>query len=172
MSVQESIYHKVPMLVLPLFADQMANGHRAERQGYGKVLYINGTTTFGDSILFILWNCYWYLTDGDGSTFEANLLGNITELMFNSSYTRKVEELSKIVRDEMTTPLEKAVFWTEYVMRHRGARHLRSPGHKVTFLQFHNVDVILLMAVIFSVFVGLMTCCIWKIFSRIAFRKA
>ena len=31
------------------------------------------------------------------------------------------------IRDDIHTPLERAVYWTEYVMRHPGAQHLQSP---------------------------------------------
>ena len=34
-SVQEALFHAVPMLFVPMFADQSANAHRAMRQGYG-----------------------------------------------------------------------------------------------------------------------------------------
>ena len=41
------------------------------------------------------------------------------------------------------TPLETAVFWTEYVARHKGAPLLQSAAKKLGFLEFHNLDVIL-----------------------------
>ena len=44
MSVQESLYHGIPMMVIPLFGDQLANGARVERQGCGKVIKIEGRT--------------------------------------------------------------------------------------------------------------------------------
>ena len=42
MSLQESLYHGVPLLFLPLFADQMANARRAERHGYGRTIKPKG----------------------------------------------------------------------------------------------------------------------------------
>jgi hypothetical protein len=35
------------------------------------------------------------------------------------------------IRDDIHTPLERAVYWTEYVMRHPGAQHLQSPTRQV-----------------------------------------
>lgn len=31
----EAVYHGVPVLTLPIFADQRGNGRRAEQNGYG-----------------------------------------------------------------------------------------------------------------------------------------
>lgn len=36
--------------------------------------------------------------------------------------------LSEQYRDRPMAPLDTAVYWTEYVIRHKGARHLRSAG--------------------------------------------
>lgn len=40
------------------------------------------------------------------------------------------------------TGLEKAVWWTEYVIRHKGARHLRSPAVDMSLYQYLLLDVI------------------------------
>lgn len=39
------------------------------------------------------------------------------------------------------TPLTTAVYWVEYVARHKGAPHLHSAGQDLSFLQYHNLDV-------------------------------
>lgn len=57
MSVQESLYHGVPMVVIPLFGDQLANGARIERQGTGKVLPIEGIKHISHIMLF-MWLLY------------------------------------------------------------------------------------------------------------------
>jgi glucuronosyltransferase len=37
-------------------------------------------------------------------------------------FNTRAKELSSIFRDQMETPVERAVYWSEYVMRHKG-RH-------------------------------------------------
>lgn len=145
MSVQETLYHGVPVLIIPLFADQVANGQRAQRQGYGKVLPVEELTI-------------------------ATLLGNITELIDNSSYRLKAQQLRRIIMDDIDTPVEKALFWTEYVMRHRGAPHMRSPAHRLSFMHFHNVDILLTLAVIVIILFTLGTWVTWKISKKIISR--
>lgn len=54
------------------------------------------------------------------------------------------------------TPVETAVYWIEYVVRHKGAPHLRSAGLDLCFISYHNLDVFgfmigTVLAVLFSV---------------------
>lgn len=47
---------------------------------------------------------------------------------------------------------ETAAFWVEYVIRHRGAKHIRYPGADLNFFQYNSIDVILfLIAMIYIV---------------------
>ena len=39
-------------------------------------------------------------------------------------------------------PLDRAVFWIEFVMRHKGAKHLRPASHDLSWFQYHSLDVI------------------------------
>lgn len=49
--------------------------------------------------------------------------------------------MSDRYRDQPLTPLETAVYWTEYVARHKGAPHMRSPGLDLSFFAYHSLDV-------------------------------
>lgn len=40
------------------------------------------------------------------------------------------------------TGLETAVWWTEYVMRHKGAKQLRNPAADIPIYQYYLLDVI------------------------------
>jgi glucuronosyltransferase len=46
------------------------------------------------------------------------------------------------LRDQPLTPLEQAVYWTEYVIRHKGAPHLRSAVLDLAWYQYFLLDVI------------------------------
>lgn len=48
---------------------------------------------------------------------------------------------------------DTATFWVEYVIRHRGAPHLRYPGADLNFWQYNSVDVIVtLLAILYVSF--------------------
>ena len=38
-----------------------------------------------------------------------------------------VKEKSLIMKDQLIDPQKEVVYWIEYIMRHNGAIHLRSP---------------------------------------------
>lgn len=40
----------------------------------------------------------------------------------------------RLLLDQRTTPLETSIYWTEYVLRHKGAYHLQSPARNMRFV--------------------------------------
>uniref|UniRef100_A0A8C2R7Z9 glucuronosyltransferase n=1 Tax=Capra hircus TaxID=9925 RepID=A0A8C2R7Z9_CAPHI len=53
----------------------------------------------------------------------------------NLFYKENVMRLSAIQHDQPMKPLDRAIFWIEFVMRHKGAKHLRPAAHNLTWFQ-------------------------------------
>lgn len=58
------------------------------------------------------------------------------------SYKSNMQRLSSIHHDQPARPLDTAVYWVEFVMRHGGAKHLRLASHDLNWFQYHSLDVI------------------------------
>lgn len=52
-----------------------------------------------------------------------------------------MKKMSAISKDEPESPLDRAVWWTEYVIRHNGAKHLRSSALDLAWYQYLLLDV-------------------------------
>ncbi|XP_066510340.1 UDP-glucuronosyltransferase 1-6-like isoform X2 [Hoplias malabaricus] len=134
--IYEGICHAVPMVILPLFGDQGDNAHRMANRGVGLVLDIHEIT-------------------------PESLSNTLHTIINDTSYKEKMVKLSSIHKDRPTEPLDLAVFWTEFVMRHKGADHLRPAAHDLNWFQYHSLDVIgFLLLVIMIVVAALMKCCV------------
>jgi len=82
-----------------------------------------------------------------------------------------MRKYSAVSKDTPDKPLDRAVWWTEYVLRHNGARHLRSSVMDLTWYQYLLLDVIgfLLLVILVvpyltyiitqRIFCCLMNCC-------------
>jgi hypothetical protein len=46
--------------------------------------------------------------------------------------------------------MDTAIYWVEYVIRHKGAPHLRVAGLDLPWYQYHLIDVIVFIALIGS----------------------
>lgn len=73
---------------------------------------------------------------------EESLMTGIQELLNSNKYRDNVRRLSNIFKDQPDDPLQRGVYWVEYVLRHNGAPHLRSPARKLNWFQYHSLDVI------------------------------
>ncbi|XP_063243051.1 UDP-glycosyltransferase UGT5-like [Bacillus rossius redtenbacheri] len=116
LSSQESMYNAVPLVGIPIFADQSLNVHRAADAGYALRLDFDNITE--ESV-------YWALN----------------EVIHNQRYKETAERVSRIFHDQPQTPMQQAVFWVEYVLRHHGARHLRSAALDLAWYQYYLLDV-------------------------------
>ncbi|XP_045924747.1 UDP-glucuronosyltransferase 2C1-like [Micropterus dolomieu] len=120
--VQEAIYHGVPVVGLPLFFDQYDNLLRLKERGAAKLLTIN-------------------TLDKDNNFLKA-----IQEVLNEPSYKMNMQRLSRLHRDQPLKPLDSALFWIEFVMRHKGAAHLKAESYRLPWYYYHSVDVFLFLA--------------------------
>ncbi|TSM60513.1 UDP-glucuronosyltransferase 1-1 [Bagarius yarrelli] len=106
---------------------------------------------------------------------SEKLLEKVRKVLNDKSYREKITELSQIHRDRPIEPLDLAVFWTEFVMRHGGAEHLRPAAHQLNWVQYHSLDVFgfLLFVLVVVVFIIIKTCkfCFRKCFRRTQKKK-
>lgn len=116
LSTQESIYHGTPVIGLPVFGDQMTNMAEVQEQGWGRVL--------------------------DWKELTPELLRDtIQTVMTDERLRAEVKRRSVLMRDTPQDPGQLANYWVDYVIRHNGALHLKSPLHSMSWYQLYNVDV-------------------------------
>ncbi|KAM8919363.1 UDP-glucuronosyltransferase 1A9-like isoform 2-T2 [Lycaon pictus] len=133
--IYEGICNGVPMVMLPLFGDQMDNAKRMETRGAGVTLNVLEMTS-------------------------EDLANALKAVITDKSYKENIMHLSRLHKDRPIEPLDLAVFWVEFVMRHKGAPHLRPAAHDLTWYQYHSLDVIgFLLAVVLGVVFITYKCC-------------
>uniref|UniRef100_A0A673AF05 UDP-glucuronosyltransferase n=1 Tax=Sphaeramia orbicularis TaxID=375764 RepID=A0A673AF05_9TELE len=115
--VQEAIYHGVPIVGLPLFFDQPDNLSRIRAKG-GAVIV-------------------------DIAELNRDLFADALKTVLNNpSYRENMQRLSRLHRDQPIKPLDQAVFWIEYVIRHKGAAHLKAQSYKMSWFVYYSIDVV------------------------------
>ncbi|KAL2088267.1 hypothetical protein ACEWY4_015166 [Coilia grayii] len=128
--VQEAMYHGVPVVGIPLFFDQYDNLFRLKERGGAKILSV-------------------------ASVNRVNVLQALQEVLYEPSYRENMQRLSRLHRDQPIKPLERALFWIEFVMRHRGAAHLRTESYKMPWYSYHSLDVTMFLLAVMTTFVAI-----------------
>ncbi|XP_039492981.1 UDP-glycosyltransferase UGT5 isoform X1 [Drosophila santomea] len=116
LSTIESIHHGKPMLGLPCFFDQFRNMAHVKQMGLGLVLNIKEMTS-------------------------EDFNSTIRRLLTNKSFEETARITAARHRDQPMKPLDTAIWWTEYVLRHKGAAHMQVAGKDLDFVRYHSLDV-------------------------------
>ncbi|MEE6490842.1 hypothetical protein FKM82_016023 [Ascaphus truei] len=133
--IYEGICNAVPMVMLPLFGDQMDNAKRIESRGAGVSLNVLDMT-------------------------PEDISNALTTVISDPSYKENIQRLSALHLDRPIHPLDLAVHWVEFVMRHKGAPHLRPAAHELNWIQYHSLDVIgFFLAVLLLTLFATVKCC-------------
>ncbi|XP_033181635.1 UDP-glucuronosyltransferase 2A1-like [Mastacembelus armatus] len=137
--IYEAIYHGVPIVGIPIVFDQADNLSRLRAKGVAKVMDVS---------------------ELDSKIFHTA----VHEVLNEPSYRMNMQRLSRLHRDQPMKPLDRAIFWIEFVMRHGGAAHLRTESYTLPWYSYHSVDVILFLLtvalLILFILVGLvLSCC-------------
>ncbi|RZF37836.1 hypothetical protein LSTR_LSTR011828 [Laodelphax striatellus] len=124
-SMQEAIHNAVPVLGIPIFGDQDFNARKLASEGAGLVV------------------------EFESLTFEA-LNQSIHDLLTQNSFKENMQRLSQISKDKQSDALSTAIWWVEYVLRHKGAKHLRPAVIKLKWYQAYLLDVLAINIIILA----------------------
>ncbi|XP_051539723.1 UDP-glucuronosyltransferase 2C1-like [Myxocyprinus asiaticus] len=112
----EAIYHGVPVLGLPLLFDQLDNIVRLQARGAARMLDVATCTS-------------------------EEFLEALSDILENPAYRQNMRRLSELHRDQPQHPLDKAMFWIEFVLRNKGATHLHAEAYNMPMSSYYCLDV-------------------------------
>ncbi|CAK1550223.1 unnamed protein product [Leptosia nina] len=110
-SIDEAIDAGVPMVGIPIIWDQWYNVDKIVELEIGVMCNIRSVT-------------------------EDEFATAIETVINDTRYRRNVEKLRALINDQPQTSLERAVWWIEHVMRHKGAKYLKSPAHNMSVIDY------------------------------------
>lgn len=117
MGTMEAAYSGVPMVGIPLFGDQFHNVRCFMAEGIAVPLDYH-------------------------SISKLTVLSALKKVLDNPSYKENAASVRQAFNDRPLSPMDTAIFWTEYVIRHNGAPHLRSAAIDLAWYQYLLLDVI------------------------------
>ncbi|KAG6443576.1 UDP-glycosyltransferase [Manduca sexta] len=125
-STEEAIHAAVPLVAIPMSGDQWFNAEKYEHHKIGVGLNIHTIN-------------------------EKNFKEAITKVIEDKSYRNNIIKLRSIMTDQPQASLERAVWWTEYLLRHGSARQLRSPAANMPLYQYMELELVVTILVALSV---------------------
>ncbi|PZC77372.1 hypothetical protein B5X24_HaOG200266 [Helicoverpa armigera] len=123
LSTSEAIHYGVPLVGLPVMADQHYNMISVEAKGFGIKV------TLAEDMV-------------------PELDAAVRKILTDKTYTNRAKELSALFHDREMPPGVALTHWVEFVVRNRGAPHLRSPAIAVPLYQKLYLDLGVVLAII------------------------
>lgn len=121
-SINEALYHAVPVVAIPFASDQPLNAKKIADQGWAQVIPFLEMT-------------------------ETKLDAALNDVINDLKYKNNAQYQSNLYRDRPLSAMESAIYWIEYVIRHNGATHLQGNGRDLYWWQQISLDVILFIAI-------------------------
>ncbi|KAI8423585.1 hypothetical protein MSG28_012669 [Choristoneura fumiferana] len=119
-STDEAINAGIPVIGVPMLMDQWYNAEHYVQHRVGLQL--------------------------DILTLDADVVKNAVETVIKDpSYRQNIVKIRELISDQPMSPLDRAVWWTEHVLQHGGARHLRAPAANMPWTQYYELDLGLLV---------------------------
>ncbi|BFF90229.1 UDP-glucuronosyltransferase 2B1-like [Drosophila madeirensis] len=87
---------------------------------------------------------------------QEELEAAIHKLLSEPSYAKASSQISERYRDQPQPSLERAIWWTEYIIRHQGAPHLRAASRDLNYIQLHSLDTLFVLVGVPLLIVGLL----------------
>ena len=131
----EALYHAVPVVATPMFADQPYNAERFRVKGFAEVVDLRTCTA---------------------EELEAAIMRVARE----PRYRQAITKASLLFRELFGVPMDRAAWWLDHVMRHSGG-YMRSAGQDIPLYQLMLLDVFLFVLAVVVV-VAVVVYCIVK----------
>ncbi|XP_050427336.1 UDP-glucosyltransferase 2-like [Adelges cooleyi] len=123
--VYEAVDAGVPMLGFPIVSDQPRNIASLVDAGMAITLDLMSVT-------------------------ETLIFDSADKLINDKKYLSNAKSVAKRFKDRPMSPAQAATYWTEYVVRHNGAQHLKSKAFNLTWYEYYLLDVLSAILISFS----------------------
>ncbi|XP_046972519.1 UDP-glycosyltransferase UGT5-like [Vanessa cardui] len=143
-STDEAITAGVPLIGIPMLGDQWFNVEQYIKFNIGKGLSIDTLT-------------------------ENQLMDAIKIISDSESYRQNVVKLRNFMNDQPQSSLERAVWWTEHVLRHRDVEYRRTPAVNVHWTEYYELGIVVLLFNCVIVFLSVTVLAIYFIVSKVKY---
>ncbi|XP_023932980.1 UDP-glucuronosyltransferase 2C1 isoform X1 [Lingula anatina] len=143
-STWETLFHAVPVVAVPLFADQHHNAAKLVKRAKIGVLIDFHTMT------------------------QIELKEAINVVLINEKYKQNAAKMSEILQDVPISAKDEFLFWVDYVIRHRGPLFLHNKAvYRLSWHQYYLLDIILPLVAAFLCLIYLLKVFVVFIFKMI-----
>lgn len=146
LSIQEALYHKIPLVGLPLAQDQISNIERAEKNGFAIKVSLQTLS-------------------------EQVLISAVGKAMVDQGIRDSVKRMHNLFTEEIGgTPMQKGVKAVEYVIKHKYCDHLKPKTLEMRPYESYGYDIFIVLIILigsvsfisFKIFTWCLTKCCYK----------
>ncbi|XP_046972450.1 UDP-glycosyltransferase UGT5-like [Vanessa cardui] len=141
-STDEALTAGVPLVCIPMLGDQWLNAEQYAKFNIGKYILFEALT-------------------------EELLIDAINTVINETSYRQNIVKLRNFMKDQPQSSLERAVWWTEHVLRHGDVEYRRTPAANIRWAEYYELEIVLLLLSCLIVFLSVAVLAIYFIVSKL-----